>query len=56
MGDSGGSGRVRVKLVEMVEVNELVELVEIDSEKSMKLETLQKVTMSKRSLHWCRST
>ena len=44
-----------VELVELVELIELVELVEIDSEKSMKLETSPKVTMSKRSFHWCRS-
>ena len=43
-----------VEVIEVVEVVELVELVEIDSEKSMKLETSPKVTMSKRSLHWCR--
>ena len=30
-------------------------VVEIDCEKSMKLETSRNVTMSKRSLHWCRS-
>ena len=30
-------------------------MVEIDCEKPMKLETLPKVTKSKRSLHWCRS-